>query len=185
MSDDDGFVTVSVKRDGGDNLPTYAPPNIRDAKTYRFTTLPRRIKADNQKTGYRLAREGELTDKDGHPAQLYSLCDSSAVLDEFGIGIALYFKAVKFLFFVFLTCAAISLVSIYENEKSNPDADDVDLFQSVFNSTIEETSITLIGSTYGATRESLKYNKQAAADIACVVILVVALVLTSLFGEVR
>lgn len=182
MDEDDGFITVPVQQDK-QALPTYVAPNIRDAKTYRYAQFPRRVKADNQKTGYRLARPGELAGADGSPAVLYSLCDSSAALDEFGIGIGLYFKTVKYLFVVFSACALISLVTIYENSKSNPDSDDVDVFKRMFNTTIDETSLTLVGSTYGATRESLKYEKQAAADIACVLILVIALMVASLFAE--
>lgn len=185
--EDDGFVTVQVQRNvdtAHPALPTYSPPNIRDAKTYRFSTLPRRVKAENQKTGYRLAREGELTDKDGRPTILYYITDSSSVLDEFGIGIALYFKTVKYLFVVFLACALISLISIDENAKSNPDSADVDYFKSVLNTTISDTDMTLIGSVYGATRDSLKYEKQAAADIVCVIILIIALAFASMFAEV-
>lgn len=186
MADEDGWVTVKVQREASSATPpAYAAPNIRDAKTYRFASLPRRIMADNQKTGYRLAREGELAGKDGHPAKLYYMSDSSEVLDEFGIGIGLYFKTVKFLFVMFLMCALISLISIYENAKSNPDSDDVDALKIAFNVTVDETSVSLVGSTYGATRESLKYAKQAAADIVCVIILVVSLAFASMFAEVR
>lgn len=158
-----------------EDLPEYSAPSIAEAKTFRGSTLPRRIRDPNQATGYRLAKPGELVNAQGEPSMPYSLFKTEAdAIDEFGIGISLYFKTVKVLFVLFTFMALICLISMYENKKSNPTADDVD-FYKLLGMTIDETPVQLIGSVYGATRDSLKSEKQGAADIVCIVIMLLFL----------
>ena len=97
-----------------------------------------------------------MYDFNGNPSVLYNFWDKSNNLNEFGIGISLYFKTLKVLFIVLLLCAIISLVAISHNSDFNPD----------------DTPTTLIGSTLGATREDLVMSHQGASDIACCVIIV-------------
>jgi Cytosolic domain of 10TM putative phosphate transporter len=94
-------------------------------------------------------------------------------LDEFGIGISLYFKTLKAIAVVMLICAFINLVAIYENKKFNLTQDDVDTYNALFpdGEQLSATPNELIGSAYGATAGTLKFYKQVAADIAitCVI----------------
>lgn len=96
--------------------PAYEPPSLAAAKTFYSTTLPRRIKDPSQPTGFRLAKAGELADENGQPSQLYDpVCSKSNAFDEFGVGIALYFKTLKALFWLLMLCAFISLVCTCES----------------------------------------------------------------------
>jgi predicted RND superfamily exporter protein len=158
-----------------DELPQYSAPSIAEAKTFRGYALPRRLRDPNQPSGYRLARPGELVNAQGEPSMPYSLLKSkSNAIDEFGIGISLYFKTVKVLFALFVILALICLIPMYENKKSNPTTEDVDFLQTL-GINVDATPVQLIGSVYGATRDSLKYNKQGAADIVCVLIVLIFL----------
>lgn len=98
-----------------------------------------------------------MYDFNGTSSVLYDFWGKSENLNEFGIGISLYFKTLKALFIVLLTCALISLVSISHNSNFNPD----------------DTPTTLIGSTLGATREKLVMANQGASDIACCIVIIV------------
>ena len=62
-------------------------------------------------------------------------------MNEFGIGVSLYFKTLKLLFIVMFLCAFISLAAIQRNTKHTPD----------------DAGDYLIGSAYGATRDDLKF----------------------------
>ena len=104
-------------------------------------------------------------------------------LDEFGTGVSLYFKSLKTLAVVFLLCAFISLVAVYENmehqygKEASLDEVDVPLFD---NSTRQdlETPVRMLGSVYGVIRSDLKFNKQGMTDIAVTIVLV----LVAFFG---
>ena len=109
-----------------------------------MSTLPRRIEDSWQPTGHRLANVGVMYDANGKSSVLYSFWGKSDNLNEFGIGISLYFKTLKALFFVLLICALISLVSINHNSDFNPD----------------NTPTMLVGSVLGATRDKLKMSHQ-------------------------
>ena len=91
--------------------PGYEAPNLSAARDFYAATLPRRIVDPAQPTGYRLAKLGEMVDNYGNTAELYDpYCSKSNALNEFGVGVSLYFKTLKALFVVLLTCAFISLV---------------------------------------------------------------------------
>jgi uncharacterized membrane protein YbjE (DUF340 family) len=105
----------------------------------------------------------------GKPAELYNFWSTpTEALDEFGIGISLYFKTLKVLFVVLLLCALINLVSIYENEKFNLNRDEAELLNASTNDKyhLKATATYLLGSVYGAERGDLKLYKQVAANIA-------------------
>jgi hypothetical protein len=105
-----------------------------------------------QGTGYRLARPGETHDPvSGEPARLYDVWNIFAFqqLDEFGIGISLYFRQLLLLFVVIGVCAGVNLMTIMNN---------VD----IINSRREDCPSTLLGSVYGAVREDLKMSNQVS-----------------------
>ncbi len=113
--------------EGGVNdvLPSYEPPNLEEAKRYRDSTLPRRLRDPSQPNGFRLAGMGEDKDQFGNIAQKYPLfCSKTDVLNEFGVGVSLYFKTLKVLFCLLFLCAFISLVSKKkEREKKKREKD--------------------------------------------------------------
>lgn len=91
--------------------PDYEPPNIHEARRFRSTTLPRRLRDPSQPSGFRLAAVGENRDQFGNEAQLYPVFGAgSNILNEFGVGVSLYFKTLKALFVLLFVCAFISLV---------------------------------------------------------------------------
>jgi hypothetical protein len=96
--------------------PGYEAPNIAAAKRFHSATLPHRILDPTQRTSYRLANVGEIADSSGNPAKLYNFTDKSNSLNEFGVGISLYFKTLKALFFVLFLCAFTSLVFILNRQ---------------------------------------------------------------------
>ena len=116
-----------------------------------------------------------LTFQTGQPVQPYEFWGFESCnglkdpLEEFGIGIGLYFKSLKFLGCVIMLCALISLAAIYKNAKYAPTQSYVENFlESNPNATFEEpclgaycpavyvssANIFLAGSVYGAQRES-------------------------------
>jgi hypothetical protein len=101
----------NVPSTGSESLPQYEPPNIKEAQRFRSTTFPRRLRDPSQPSGFRLAAVGEDKDQFGNEAQLYPIfCAGSDVLNEFGVGVSLYFKTLKALFLLLFLCAFISLV---------------------------------------------------------------------------
>ncbi|GMH54903.1 hypothetical protein TrRE_jg3811 [Triparma retinervis] len=177
--------------------PTYEKPSIERAWQFYESNLPRRIKvskggragvdmngmlqlggsAGSQQsekgTGYRLARPGETHDPvSGEPARLYDVWNIFAFqqLDEFGIGISLYFRQLLLLFVVIGVCAGVNLMTIMNN---------VD----IINSRREDCPSTLLGSVYGAVREDLKMSNQGNADIATCIILAVFVLLLKRFED--
>lgn len=164
-----------------DALPDYSPPNISDAARFRLSTLPRRLRDPSQPSGFRLASLGEEKDQYGNIALHYPLFSSGTdVLNEFGVGVSLYFKTLKALFVLLFICAFISLTAMYQNRKFNPDQDDIDKMNALFgqNKDIEPTPTQLIGSVYGAERKDLSFGDQGASDIVCCVLIC----LFALFG---
>ena len=102
-----------------EEIPTYEKPNYAAAMEYWNTLLPRRIKDPSQPSGYRQALVGELFDENGEPAELYDFFKTdSAALDEFGIGMSLYFRTLKIMSVTCLICALILLVSVGENKQN-------------------------------------------------------------------
>jgi hypothetical protein len=165
--------------------PSYAPPSIGEARLFRDLLLPRRIVDPSHRTKHRLAYPGELEDDEGNTAQLYHFFRTPAnALDEFGIGLSLYFGSVKAFFLVFSVAALILLVAIYENKSH----------QHLISTTLEDSgpycprpsneteshtapiSLNLLGSVYGTRSEDLKLNKQGAADISITIFLAIVAV---------
>lgn len=122
--------------------PAYEPPNRELARSYFQDHRPRRIKDSKQPTGHRRAKQvsflqlehpfcllidnckptfvsqRERYGDDGEPSVPYDFFKTGDdALDEFGAGVSLYFKSLKVLAAIFLVCAAISLLAVYENKK--------------------------------------------------------------------
>jgi len=100
---------------------------------------------------------------------MYEFFSPSNALDEFGIGVSLYFRTLKSMFIVLLFCALINLVAIYENMSFNLDQSDVDFYNALVpnnNFGLVPTPDFLLGSVYGAQRNNLYFAKQCAADLA-------------------
>ena len=166
--------------------PTYEGPSIEKAWEYYHSCLPRRIKvtktsgASSYKaqqgssgTGFRMAGPGETQDPlTGEPAELYDIWDifDFGQLDEFGIGISLYFRQLILLFFIILVCACVNLHTITTNK-------------DIINSRMKDTPGTLLGSVYGATREDLSFSRQGLSDIITMAILIVFILCLKKFEE--
>ena len=107
----------------------------------------------------------------GKPAEMYDFWSTpEQALDEFGIGISLYFKTLRVLFVVLLACALINLVAIYENKEFNLSEDEAEALNAITGGQydLKATATYLLGSVYGADRKDLKLAKQVAADIAVI-----------------
>ncbi len=138
----------------------YSPPDLRVARESYEHSLPRRVRDALQPTGYRLGLPGELRSKDGEPAELYHpLSATTDEIAEFGVGVTLYFKNLKFFALVLLICAFATLPAIEQNSEG-VECSDVDS--------------TLEGSAYCSTDESLKVSKQGASDLAVVFLMALA-----------
>lgn len=181
-NEDDGFVTVKGSSVNDNALPGYSKPTFNKAREYYRSTIPHRLKDDKHDTGYRLARIGELRSGD-EIAQEYTFWTPDEAFNEFGIGISLYFRTIKTLFVVVIVCSLISLVAINENAKSNPN-ENIPAGCATDDNCVQDTPDFLVGSVYGATRDSLKLSKQGAADIAvCVLLTVFSLAASFLEGD--
>ena len=101
-------------------------------------------------------------------------------MDEFGIGVALYFKSLKGIFIVITACAFINLIAIRANQDFNPTDGEISALEAQYNNgkswdsngvEVTGTPTALEGSVYGADRNDLSFNKQVLADIciSCVI----------------
>lgn len=171
--------------------PSYEPPSIPKAWEFYNSCLPRRIKvakgsgyslaangtlqkgggagaqqSGKHGTGYRLARPGETHDPvSGEPAVLYSIVGGYRELDEFGIGISLYFRQLMFLTVVIGACAAVNMNTISKNrdlQRANSE---------ISGGWFESLDPYLQGSVFGLTRDDLTYENQGNSDIITCVIL--------------
>jgi hypothetical protein len=171
-----------MAEEGNDEVPEYEAPSVAKALEYYETTLAHRIVDPGQKTGFRLANEGELFDDvTNEPAELYQFFGTPAsAMDEFGIGVALYFKSLKGIFMVITACAFINLIAIRANQDFNPTDGEISALEAQYNNgkswdsngvEVTGTSTALEGSVYGADRNDLSFNKQVLADIfiSCVI----------------
>jgi len=85
----------------------------------------------------------------------------------------------KALFVVFLICSLISLTAIYQNKKYNPLNKDIFYDMRTANISLpfrKATSPTMLGSVYGAERESLHFKQQGGSDIACCCLLLLFII---------
>lgn len=150
--------------------PQYARPSLLEAGWDRDSNLPRRIPdSSNKNSGYRLNFPKELIDENGNPAERYFFCSTpSSALEEFGIGIGIYFRKLKFAAALFLVCALILLASIYGNRRN----------QYMGKETADRcgddpvaTPWNLLGSTYGVRSNDFKMSLQGAAHISLTIFL--------------
>lgn len=172
--DDEGFVTETIAsrpqksasegpNDSQIGEKIYDPPDFKKAQDFYDKTLPRRVElprlpSDN-KQRYRLALPGEIRSPDtNQPSVPYNFFDSAEVLDEFGLGIGVYFQSLKAVGLIITICAFISLASIYQNLKFSPTHLYITEYKNSHPSVANQTPVTcpsyLLGSTYGAQRES-------------------------------
>lgn len=108
------------------------------------TTVARRVKDPSKEgNGFRLAQPGD------QGAKNYEFLSSADDLDEFGIGIGIYFRSLKAFACIFIIGGLFNILAFRENADYNPD----------------DTPSQLEGSVYGAVRESLKFDAQVTADI--------------------
>ena len=146
-----------------ENVPLYEAPSIKMANEFHRMQRPRRCPDPKQPTQYRMNHMGEMHLINDHNSK-FKLYDPiktpSHALDEFGIGISIYFRSLKGLFIVIIICAFINLIAIYQNMKYNP----------------EGTRTELRGTAYGCTRDSLLLTRQGVADIVITLLILVALI---------
>jgi len=136
-------------------LPDYSRPDVEKALQFQKKCRPARIPDPNQGTKFRLAQIGEISVEPGKEPERYKLFDHLRVLDEFGLGISMYFRQLAVLSFFMIICALIMLASITYNEKFNP----------------SNIGVNLKGTAQGVPRNELHFAKQVAPDIAITVIL--------------
>ena len=170
-------------------------PTLARARAHFDEFISRRV-LENKETGeYRLSFPGEYIINENGESRLvgrlrnllisicslhtmipqpdrYSFFGSAKQLDEFGIGISLYFLTLKGIAAVTMVCAFISLVAIQQNKTFNDLSSDAPAYTG--NATCPTQ---LLGSAYGATRSDLRFAKQGASDIAVVVVMTLFLIL--------
>jgi hypothetical protein len=156
--------------------PPYLSVNIDQAKKYFQWTRPLRVKDESQITGYRLARWGELEEeveevvevegqggekmatvqKIMRPLKKYHVWGTSyTALNEFGVGIGLYYRQLIVLSLLLIICAIVYIPTIRHNLDYNP----------------PDTTPLLLGSVYGANRADLSKTYNGIPDIIVVCIL--------------
>ena len=113
--------TTSSKRRSRKRTISHTP-HIEDAREFGDKRKPHRIPDELQPSGYRLARVGEMKDETtGAPAEKYHIFKTPLQsLDEFGVGISLYFRQLMVLSIIFLICGIVSIPAIYHNTSFNP-----------------------------------------------------------------
>jgi hypothetical protein len=149
----------------------YDRANLETAQIHFQGTIPRRVADPKQPHGYRLARDGELVSPvTGEPAQHYDfLYSDTQIMDEFGIGVSIYFRTVKSLFVLFTILALFSFVAVVQNARYyDPD---------------ESSNVLIKGSAFGADRSSLKLDAQVAYDIIVTITLTIFAVYTGYKGN--
>mmetsp|Transcript_5867 Transcript_5867/g.8808 ORF Transcript_5867/g.8808 Transcript_5867/m.8808 type:complete len:978 (+) Transcript_5867:167-3100(+) len=139
-------------------------PCINKAIEFGKSNRPHRLPAPTQKTGYRLSRPGELKCENGNKAMLYKTWGNGIKhLDEFGIGISLYFRQVLFVAFILALCVGTYGYSIQNSIlKINMDSKDT-------------TPYLLYGSVFGSTRFDLDFISYGVPDLAVVAFLLICL----------
>ncbi len=139
------------------HAPGYEPPTIEKALEFRRMNMPHRVKAPNQPTGYRLARIGERKNALGEPAELYRFRNTGPKqLDEFGIGIGLYFRQLFYMAVVLGVCVLVYIPSIIHNSGFNE---------------LANTPSWLKGTVHGAFLKDLRWTLTGIPDIVVVVVL--------------
>jgi hypothetical protein len=134
--------------------------------------------------------------------QYHFLWSGADSLDEFGLGVSLYFKTLKAFGIIFLVSGLIAIIAMNENyEYQNnfsgfsapPDVDctktRLDPSEGAppeqigeFDPPNVDTPTRILGSVYGVTRQELEFSSQGVADILLVAFLF-AMVLVSAHFE--
>ena len=181
-------------------LPESRKEFYASGKNYFKVTRPQRVCDSNQPTGFRLATLQDKLAKKDEELQGYNCFKSDGKsLDEFGLGVSLYFKTLKAFGLIFLVSALIGVIAMNENYEyqenysgllippdpdcSLSDPDHVDN-NGEFNPPHVDTPTRLLGSVYGVTRMELEFASQGTADIILVGFLF-CMVLLSAFLEKR
>lgn len=179
-SDDWGEVpTMHVGNVDNDESSSSYKLSYRTAREYFHTLQPRKITDKTQPSQYRISRPGELIGEDGETATTIDpFLAKSEYFNGFGIGVSLYFRTVKGLFIIFITCACILIIAMSKNNDDQyPKYNSDELILPVNMTYPVETPVRLLGSVYGARRSGLKFDKQVAADIAiCCILLIFSFV---------
>lgn len=167
-------------------------------------TRPKRVIDSKQPTGYRIGTiQDALASPSGGNGNTgsveYNFLKSDAKsLDEFGLGVSLYFKTLKAFGVIFIVAALISIVAMNENfeyQRSyfgflppegtiNCTLSSPDHFENEgeFQPPIVDTPVRLLGSVYGVTRAELSFSAQGISDVMLVLFLVLT-VLSSAYVE--
>jgi hypothetical protein len=167
------------------DLPSYdkttLKPNIKLAKQFRKNVMP--FVVINGKGEPQLADINEDWGVASKSTKIFPLFHNVAVLDDYGVGVGLYFRALKALFVVFGICAFINLAAIYENKKYNPNQNDIKS-GLLIHSTSENTAteLRLLGTVYGADRNSFVLGKQGATTIVNI-LLIFGFILVAIYLE--
>jgi hypothetical protein len=162
-------------------------------------TRPQRVSDSKQSTGYRLASvQDKLSSKDAEVIAYSCFKSDASSLDEFGLGVSLYFKTLKAVGIMFLISALIGIIAMNENYEyqdnyaglitppdpdcslSDPDHEDNN---GRFEPPHVDTPTRLLGSVYGVTRAELSFSSQGVADIILVAFLFVMVLLSAYFEK--
>ena len=166
---------------------------------YFNQTRPQRMCDAKQSTGYRMK---STLDKQGSKEikeyQYHFLKSSADSLDEFGLGVSLYFKTLKAFGVIFLVCGLIGIVAMNENYEyqenysglltpPDPDCDRASADHEDNNGKFEpphvDTPTRLLGSVYGVTRAELDFSSQGVADIILVAFLFCMVLISAHFEK--
>ncbi|CAM9490348.1 unnamed protein product [Pylaiella littoralis] len=136
--------------------PGYVSKSLREGEKFRQANLPRRIPDSTQPTNFRLARQGEKL-ANGDEPPLYDVWGSSyKAMDEFGIGVGLYYRQLLALGFVIILCVFVYITTMVHNASFNGSS----------------TPTHLIGTAHNASREDLSLNKNGVPDLIVTLMLV-------------
>ncbi|CAM9582421.1 unnamed protein product, partial [Ectocarpus sp. 12 AP-2014] len=136
--------------------PGYVSKSLREGENFRQANLPRRIPDDKQPTRYRLARPGEKLPH-GEEPPLYGVWDSSyKAMDEFGIGVGLYYRQLLLFGIVIMFCAIVYIPTMAHNASFNDST----------------TPAILIGTAHNAERDDLSLNRNGVPDLIVTLMLV-------------
>lgn len=150
---------------------------ILKLQAYHFleSTVARRVYTGVGK-GYRVAKPGEnISSVTKQPVERYKFCSPAEELDEFGIGIGIYFRTLKAFAIVYLLAGFANILAVRANfYECNPVNDDDDG---------EMPSGLMQGTAVNATRDCLNFNGQVVADILVVIIFVIFIIIVNTYED--
>jgi len=125
--------------------------DLSSARAHFNSALPKRIADRFQPNGFRKALAGEKKSHDGDTAFPYHpFWTNNTMLDEFGVGIGLYFRSLKAIILLLFVLASVNILSVVKNAEYNP--------QMSLNVTSIRNPMLFYGSVLGAKRESEHQN---------------------------